>query len=102
MVDWGGGDQVGRAWDATPVGEGARAELRRLCGHAAPVTSVAFSLDNRRVVSASMDRTIKVWDALTGQEIRTLTGHTGPVRGLAFSPDGLQLASVSLAPEKPP
>jgi WD40 repeat protein/serine/threonine protein kinase len=94
-------DHTVRVWDATPLGEGDRPELRTLRGHAGQITTVAFSPDNRRLVSGSMDRTLKVWDALTGQEIRTLPGHAGPVRGLAFTPDGKQLASVSQAPEEP-
>ena len=36
--------------------------------------SVAFSPDGRRIVSGSYDETLKVWDALTGQETLTLNG----------------------------
>jgi WD40 repeat protein/serine/threonine protein kinase len=93
-----GTDHTVRAWDATPLGEGDRPELRTLRGHTGQITSVAFSPDNRCLVSGSMDRTMKVWDALTGREIRTLTGHAGPVRGLAFRPDGRQLASANGGP----
>ena len=39
------------------------------------------------------DRTVKVWDAATGQETLTLKGHTG-VFSVAFSPDGTRLASA--------
>ena len=37
---------------------------------------MAFSPDGKRIASASADRTVKVWDADTGQEILTLKGHT--------------------------
>jgi WD40 repeat protein len=49
----------------------------------------------RRLASGAEDKTIKIWDAITGQELLTLTGHTGTVRTLAFSPDGTRLASAS-------
>src|SRR5262249_48766716 len=58
-----------------------------------PVLSVAFSPDGKRIVSGSEDRTLKVWDAQTGQETRTLEGHTGIVYSVAFSPDGKRIAS---------
>ena len=52
------------------------------------MTGVAFSPDGRRLASASEDRTVRVWDAATGQETLTLKGHTDFVTGVAFSPDG--------------
>ena len=44
-----------------------------------------------------MDRTVKVWDALAGQESLTLKGHTGWVPTVCFSPDGKRLAPGSEA-----
>jgi WD40 repeat protein len=41
---------------------------------------VAISRDGRRIFSGGFDRTIKIWDAATGQELRTLQKHTGGVR----------------------
>jgi WD40 repeat protein len=57
--------------------------------------SVAFSPDAKRRASASWDRTVKTWNARTGQETLTLKGHAGPVYSVAFSRDGNRLASAS-------
>ena len=39
--------------------------------------SASFSPDGSRIVTASEDRTAKVWDAGSGAEVLTLKGHTG-------------------------
>jgi tetratricopeptide (TPR) repeat protein len=57
---------------------------------------VAFSPDGRRLASASGDGTVKVWEAMTGQEILSLSGHFGGVWKVAFSPDGQRIASASI------
>ena len=60
------------------------------------MSSVAFSPDGHRIVSGSDDKTVRVWDAATGQPVGPpLTGHTDPVMGVAFSPDGQRIASGS-------
>ena len=51
--------------------------------------------DGRRAVSASDDRTLKVWDLASGAELHTLSGHTGWVRAVAVTPDGRQAVSAS-------
>jgi WD40 repeat protein len=63
-------------------------EVVVLRGHTAPVTSVRFSADGSRVVTASRDRTTRIWDAGTGELLQTLRGHFGVVGDASFSPDG--------------
>ena len=72
-----------------------RPELFLHFGHSLEVTSVAFSPDDRTLVSASLDNTLKLWDSSSGQLLRTLSGHESAVWSVAFSPDGHTLASAS-------
>ena len=58
--------------------------------------------DGRRVVSASYDNTLKVWDMATGECVATLVGHSEIVRcgvrwvhGVAVFPDGRRVVSAS-------
>jgi WD40 repeat protein len=43
-------------------------------GHSERVYGVAASHDGRRVISASLDRTLKLWDLQTGQALATFAG----------------------------
>jgi len=70
--------------------------LQTLEGHSLSVNSVAFSHDSARLASASVDSTVKVWDAHSGQCLQTLEGHSNWVNSVAFSHDSARLASASV------
>jgi WD40 repeat protein len=66
-------------------------------GHSSSVLSVVFSPDGKQIASGSGDKTIRVWDAETGNVVSgPFEGHTNPVNSVAFSPDGKQIVSGSV------
>ena len=69
--------------------------LKTLKGHSDWVYSVAYSPDGTKIVSGSDDKTIKIWDANTGQCLKTLEGHSNRVFSVAYSPDGTKIISGS-------
>ncbi|CCA77814.1 related to WD40-repeat protein (notchless protein), partial [Serendipita indica DSM 11827] len=67
-----------------------------LRGHEDWVYSVAFSPDSSQIVSGSDDKTIRLWDTVTGQPLgEPLQGHEAGILSVAFSPDGSQIVSGS-------
>jgi len=57
---------------------------------------VDFSYDSTRLASASLDKTVKVWDAASGTCLQTLEGYSNWVYSVAFSRDSTRLASASV------
>jgi eukaryotic-like serine/threonine-protein kinase len=66
-----------------------------LTGHEDAITEISVSPDGSTIASASVDRTIKLWNTATKELIRTLRGHSDSVTDLAFSNEGQLLASAS-------
>jgi tetratricopeptide (TPR) repeat protein len=62
------------------------------------MAKVEFSPDGKYVVSggSDLDKTVKIWDASSGNEVMTLYGHDSRICSLAFSPDGRRVLSASI------
>lgn len=70
---------------------GSSREELSLSGHRAAVVWVSYSPDGTRIVSASDDHTVRVWDAATGKEEWKVRTESFPWAA-PFSPDGQRIA----------
>jgi WD40 repeat protein len=86
-------------WPATIILAAARVGARERPGAADPQRSRPLGLrrggdaGGRRAVSASEDRTLRVWELESGRELLTLKGHAGWVQAVAVTPDGRRAVS---------
>ena len=62
--------------------------LRAFTGHENIVTKVAFSPDDKLVLTAGEDNTARLFDVKSGLQLQVFSGHTAQVNDIAFSPDG--------------
>src|SRR5437867_532117 len=62
--------------------------------HESWVYSAQFSPDDRRVVTASLDGTARLWDAASGKPIGQPMKHDS-VSSAQFSPDGQRVVTAS-------
>jgi WD40 repeat protein len=97
---WTGEDMTVTIWDLTALPSSLPGVLEAVPdavtfrAHASLVTSLAFSPDGKRLVTAGEDKAVKLWDTKTGQEALTLRGHNGVGRCVAFSPDARFIAAA--------
>jgi WD40 repeat protein len=63
-------------------------DLTSTSAEAAPVRSIAFRQDERRIACGLESGRVLVWDLDTRTELFTVDGHSRQVTGVSFSPDG--------------
>ncbi|MCX5827588.1 MAG: caspase family protein [Deltaproteobacteria bacterium] len=81
-----GGVMEMKLWDIA-VGR----EIRAFKGLEGWVRSIAFSPDEKYVLSGDDSTTPKLWDIASGKETRAFGGYTQQVASVALSPDGNQM-----------
>jgi ribosome assembly protein 4 len=57
----------------------SKTPIARMTGHQQLINQVLFSPDGRWILSASFDKSVKLWDGLTGMFVATMRAHVGPV-----------------------
>jgi WD40 repeat protein len=70
-------------------------EIFTLTGHKDVITSIAFSLDSRKIVTAGNDGTVRTWSVLPGITVMDLQAHQTGIYRIAFSPTLKQFATAS-------
>eukprot|EP01147_Barroeca_monosierra_P002089 gene2089-7999_t len=69
--------------------------LHTFVKHTNSVNAVASGCEGTRIVTASEDTTVLLWDTLSGEVISTMEGHRSSVTSVAFSRDGRLIVSGS-------
>ncbi|CAO3439675.1 High-affinity carbon uptake protein Hat/HatR [Azospirillum argentinense] len=69
--------------------------LRTLTGHSLSVCAVAALPDGRHALSASTDRTLRLWNLDTGTELAIMRGHSNKIQAVAVLLDGHRAVSGS-------
>jgi WD40 repeat protein len=89
-------DRTVKVWDLNPADWGFSAPrlMLAVAGLPAGLTGVALNCDGRRFAVSSLDGTVTICDAHSGQKLGTLRTDAGPVYGVAFHPAGNTLASA--------
>lgn len=80
-------------FETTAVGQ--QPELMYPIGHNGLITSADFSPDDRKIATASADKTAKIWDSQTGNLLINLEGHTSIINDVSFSADGKKIVTAS-------
>lgn len=69
--------------------------FRPLEGHSGSANSLCVTPDEKRVVSGSLDKTLRLWETDSGECLHILEGYGDSVGIVRVAPDGKQVVSGS-------
>ncbi|WP_260685317.1 WD40 repeat domain-containing protein [Rhizobium laguerreae] len=72
----------------------AEVVLRPQIGHSSTVSAVAFSLDDKLIISTSDDGTLRLWDSGSGRLIRRIENPATSARSISFTNTRVVMAST--------
>ncbi len=97
IIGWLGGYETCGRRQPTPIPRGFLKQqyttLVTVLGHFQAVYSAEFDSTGRRIVTASDDKLVKIWDTHSAQLLHSLRGHTGEIIMIAINPANTILAS---------
>lgn len=91
LVATGGDDKSVQLWDAR-----TGALLKKLPGHTAEVTTLAFSADHLHLASGDAKGHARIWIVESGEMLAKLEGHTRKISTIAYTHDGSRILTASL------
>jgi len=71
----------------------AQVKIRVLRGHKDAVNSCSFTFDDSKILTASHDKTLRLWDASSGTHLKVYKGHTSFVTCCHTDPNSARIAS---------
>lgn len=67
--------------------------VRRFSGHSAKVTSLSFSANSKRLLTSSLDGSVRLWDTSSGEEMLRIQG-TSPLNAAAFNSSASKILAL--------
>jgi guanine nucleotide-binding protein subunit beta-2-like 1 protein len=95
MIVSGSRDKNLIVWELTKEQNNYGYAKRALTGHAHFVSDVVISSDGQFAISASWDKSLRLWELATGKTTRRFIDHEKDVLSVAFSQDNRQIVSAS-------
>lgn len=89
------GDLTMKTFEIDPYKDFKIFNVKSYTGHTQNVHSVQWSPDDSKLVTASWDKTLKIWNYETTNNILTYLGHKSYTYYAYWSPDGKRIASSS-------
>ncbi len=88
-------DKTAIVWELPANREVYGVPKKALVGHANFISDVVLSHDGRFALTASWDKTMRLWNLATGETEHVYNGHTNDVMSVSFSPDNRLIVSAS-------
>lgn len=93
LASGGSQDRLVSVWDLSKIAKDSKPE-QQIENHADWIFGVAFSPDSKHLLTASRDKTAKVWDLAAKESVLTFPDHQNTVYGVAVKSDGKTGISV--------